>query len=416
MSWDADWVRARFPALGRGWTLLDNAGGTVLPLSVIERITRYLREHMVQLGASYQLSDEATELVHRGRVAAGALFGAPEAEVVLGGSTTSNVHVLSQALGALLAPGDEIVVTNLDHESNVGAWRRVAAARGAVVREWRLHAESAALRLAELEPLLGPRTRLVCFTHCSNVVGTVHDARAFVDRVHAAGALACVDGVALAPHRHVDFHELGADVYLVSLYKVFGPHVGLALVRSELLARVAPQNHYFLPSGTAYQLTPGNVNHELTASLPGVVEYLCDLDLHLHPGTSEGERSVDASLRRAFAAITDHETALAERLLAGLRDHPRVRVLGHGERATAARVPIVAFTVNGSASSSIPALCDAQHVAIRWGHFYAERAMRPLGLDPDQGVVRASLAHYNTTREVDALLAALEPVLASRAL
>ncbi len=403
-----DHVRAQFPALDSPWALFDNAGGSVPLGTVADRVAEYLRGHAVQLGASYELSQRATAQVAEGHRAAERLVNAEPGEVVLGASTTANLRLLARALRPWFGPGDEVVVTDLDHESNIGPWRALES-EGVTVREWRFRRESGDLHAEDLDALLGPRTRLVCFTHCANVVGTLHDAAGLVRRIHAAGALACVDGVAFAPHRLVDVKALGADFYAVSLYKTFGPHLGLLYGRRELLERAASQNHFFVgPGELPGKFEPGGVPHELAASLPAIPEYLLGLEAKLHEGGTgpEPER-----LARAFGAIAAHEAALAAPLLAFLAGRAGVRVVGEPTADPQRRVPTVAFTLDGRDAADIPAALDAAGVAIRYGHFYAHRAIEAMGLLPRHGVVRVSMAHYNTPAEVGRLIEALDRVL-----
>ena len=401
-------VRSRFPALGTPWALFDNAGGSVPLGSVIERVSTYMRSHAVQLGASYELSERATAQVALGHRAAERLVNALPGEVVLGASTTANFQLLARSLRPRFETGDEIVVTDLDHESNIGPWRALEA-EGLRIREWRFRPESAALHADDLDALLGPRTRLVCFTHCANVVGTIHDAAGFIRQIHAAGALACVDGVAYAPHRRVDVKALDADFYGVSLYKTFGPHLGLLYGKRELLSLAASQNHFFFgPDELPYKLEPGGVPHELAASLPAILDHLLDLEARLPGGGAGAERE---RLARAFDAIAAHESALVAPLLAFLRERPGVRILGEQSADPTRRVPTVAFTVEGRDASEIPAAVDRSKVAIRYGHFYARRAIEAMGLLGRNGVVRASMVHYNTPREVARLIEALDRVL-----
>lgn len=399
---DLAWVRARFPGLSDELAFFENAGGSVPAAGVVERASAYLAHDMVQLGAGYPRSARASERVEAGKRAAAALVGAAPHQIALGDSTSMNLYVLAQAFARRVGPGDEVVVTDLDHEANRGVWVRMAKARGATVREWAVDRETHRLTMQGLEAALSERTRLVCFTHCSNVVGAIHDVRAFAARIHEAGARAVVDGVAYAPHRRVDVGALGVDAYALSLYKVYGPHLGLLYVADDFLAELDNQNHFFLEGTGTYQLMPGNVSHELAASLPGVVEYLTALDRH-HGG--EGE------LDRAFEILAAHEEALARRILAFLAEHERVRLIGPATPDRTRRVPTIAFTVDGRASAELPAALDGRGVAIRHGHFYAHRAMEAFGLAPDDGVVRISAVHYNTLAEVERLLEALAPQL-----
>lgn len=401
-------VRAQFPALGPKWALFDNAGGSVPLAGVIERASAYMRGHAVQLGASYELSARATAEVAAGHRAAERLVNAEPGEVVLGASTTANLRLLARALRPTWGAATDIVVTNLDHEANIGPWRELER-EGIQVREWRFRPGTAALHADDLEPLLTPRTRLVCFTHCANVVGTIHDAAAIIRRIHAAGALACVDGVAFAPHRLVDVKALDADFYAVSLYKTYGPHLALLYGRSELLRAARSQNHFFFGDDEVpYKLEPGGVPHELAASLPAIPEYLLDLESRLPGGGSGAERE---RLARAFDAIAAHEAALVAPLLEFLRSRTGVRIVGEPTADPARRVPTVAFTVDGRDAAEIPATLDAAGVAIRYGHFYAHRAIEALGLLGRNGVVRVSMVHYNTPAEVAKLIEALERAL-----
>ena len=398
---DLDFVRAQFPGLQTDWTLFDNAGGSVPLGRVIDRVQDYMRTCMVQLGATYGLSVEAKKRVDAGHTAAEQLYGADEGDVVIGSSTTVLARLAAAALRPMWQAGDEIIVTDLDHEANIGAWRNLEST-GLVIREWRCDAETHALKLEDLEPLLNSRTRLVAFSHCSNLVGEIQDVAAISRRVHQAGALVYVDGVAFAPHRCVDVKELGADLYVASLYKVYGPHLAAMHVGKDLLTQVAAQNHFFIGNdeGT-YKLEPGNVNHELTASLPGIVDYLQELDRH-HGG--------QGSVKGAFQRIAEYECQLAAPLLAYLDQHPRVNLLGRAV-SDERRAPTISFVPLGQRSSDIPAKLDEQKLAIRWGHFYAHRFCTRFGLHDGGGVVRASMLHYNTDAEVLRLIEALDSVL-----
>ena len=397
---DLDFVTAQFPALRSEWTLMDNAGGSAPCRQVIERVRDYMERLPVQLGASYGLSLEARAAVEAGRVAAATLVGAQADELLLGASSTVLLQQLATALRAGWSEGDEVIVTNLDHEANVGPWRKLERG-GIVVREWRIRRETQTLHLEDLEPLLNERTRLVAFTHCSNVVGTILDVAAIAARIRAAGALSCVDGVAFAPHRRVDVKALGVDFYVASLYKIYGPHLGLLFGRREHLLAAKGQNHFFVSEESVpAKLEPGNVCFELAASLVGILEYARAL------GAQHGLGQV-LDLEGSFGLIAEHEEELVRPLLAFLAEHPRVRLYGLSEARADARVPIAAFTVLGRQSSELPPLLERRSLAVRFGHFYAYRLIRDLDLLEREGVVRVSLAHYNTPEEVARLIEAL---------
>lgn len=401
-------VRRQFPGLSPEWAFFDNAGGSAPLGTVIDRAAAYMRRGSPQLGASHAPSARATAEVADGHRAAERLVNADPGEVVLGASTTANLQLLARALRPNWGSATEVVVTNLDHEANIGAWRALEG-HGILVREWRCRPDTHTLHADDLENLLTPRTRLVAFTHCSNVVGGIHDAAAIVRRIHAGGALACIDGVAFAPHRLVDVKALDADFYAASLYKTFGPHLALLYGRRELLRHARSQNHFFVGEDEVpYKLEPGSVPHELAAALAAVPEYLLDLEARLPGGGAGSERE---RLARAFHAIAAHESALVAPLLEFLGARRGVRVVGEASADPARRVPTVSFTVEGRDAASIPPALDAQGVAVRHGHFYARRAIEAMGLLERGGVVRVSMAHYNSPEEVSRLVAALDRVL-----
>jgi cysteine desulfurase family protein (TIGR01976 family) len=332
------------------------------------------------------------------------LLGAGPEEVVLGPSSTALVQLLAHSLRPSWREGDEVVVTNVDHETNVGPWRALEAS-GIVVREWRMRLETCALHPEDLEPLLNDRTRLVAFSHCSNIVGTVHDVAHIASRVRAGGALSCVDGVAFAPHRRVDVKALGVDFYFASLYKVYGPHMAALFGRRKALLACRSANHFFVPEdAVALKLEPGNVNYELTASLAGILEYFVELGEQLGLGPS-------LDLAGCFERIGEHESELVRPLLAFLEQHPRTRIIGSPTPDANHRVPTVSFVAGDRLSSDVTAQLDRRQLATRFGHFYAYRLVRDLGLLEQDGVVRISLAHYNTADEVERLIEALDEVL-----
>jgi cysteine desulfurase family protein (TIGR01976 family) len=379
-------VRDAFPALSSGFAFMDNAGGSQCLGTVADAVRDHLLRRNVQLGASYAVSAEASERVLEGRRAVARLVSAADdRQVVLGASTTQLLANLALAMSATLRPGDEIVVTNADHEANIGPFRRLET-RGVVIRQWPIDPETRRLRPEDLEPLLGKTTRLVCMTHCSNVLGTIHDVAPIAQRVHAAGARLLVDGVAYAPHRRPDPAALVAPL--------------------GHLQELASINHEFLADEVPYKLQPGNVCYELVAALPAVEEYLLEL------GAFDGGAATHSvALDRAFGAIAAHEASLAERLLAFLRDRADVTVVGDRSSDPARRVPTISFAPHLRTPEAVVRAVDAYGIGIRHGHFYSRRLVEALGLAARGGVVRVSMAHYNTLAEVDRVVAALEAAL-----
>lgn len=401
---DLDFIRAQFPALRDDWALFDNAGGSVVCEQVIARVTEYMRGYGVQLGASYPRSQEAVTLVQQGRAAAAALVGADPEEVIISGSSTMSAYILANAMASSMGSGDNIVVSDLDHEANIGAWRRVAAQRGVEIREWAHSPATLALELDDLRLLVDDRTRFVAFTHCPNVTGSIHDVKPMIEFIHQRGAQVCIDGVAFAPHRMVDVKDLDVDYYMLSLYKVFGPHQGLLYGKRERLLALEGQNHFFIGEDEVpYKLQPGNVNHELTAALPGIVEYLETVASHHGHDAGTTRDRIEA----AFGLFATHEAALCRPLLEYLGQRDDARILGRQSFDPEQRVATVAFELASHNAAAVVAHLQEFNIAARFGDFYARRGVARMNLRHADGMVRVSMAHYNTPEEVARVIEAL---------
>lgn len=398
MPLDLDHVRNQFPALDGGWAFFDNAGGSQVLRPVAERISDYLLTTSVQTGASYETSRHATERLAEARTRIALLFNARRAEeVVFGASTTMLLRLLATAMAGSLEPGDEIVVTDFDHESNIGPWVRLQE-HGVVIKFWPLNKQTLTPDLADLEPLMGPRTKLVCVTHASNILGTINPIREIADFVHRHGARICVDGVAYAPHRVIDVQALDCDYYVFSLYKTYGPHLAVLYGKYDHLLELDGLYHYFYGRDKVpMKLEPGNPAYELAWGSAAIVDYLETL------GGATGRASVEA----AFEAITRQEVTLAERLLVYLRGRNTVRIIGDGRSDGDIRVPTVSFLVEEADPFALIASTDAARIGIRHGDFHSRRLVEALSL-PAQNIVRASLVHYNTLEEVDRFIDVLD--------
>lgn len=404
---DLDHIRAEFPALESGFVYLDNADGSLVLRRVADRVRDYLLTSSVQLGAAYSHSQDASARVLSARKAVAELINAPfDDEVVMGGSATALMFQLGQAIAPGIRPGDEIIVTNTDHEASIGAWTRLQQA-GAVLRFWNVNPQTLELDLADLQNLLSDRVKWVAMTHSSNILGTVNPVADAAALVHAAGARQCVDAVAYAPHRLVDVMASGADLVVFSFYKVFGPHCAVLWGRRELLLGLASLNHYFISAqAIPYKLQPGDLNYELSYGCIGIGDYLVDVGTGLCPAGSRRQQ-----MQAAFDAFEAHENRLANRLLDYLATKCAVRVIGRLRADGGRRVPTVSFVVEGRMSESIVRHLDQFGIGIRFGDFYAKRLIDSLGLDQYGGVVRASAAHYNTLGEVDQLIRHLDEVI-----
>ena len=405
---DHAFVRAQFPAFAEpslsGQAFFENAGGSYACRQVIERLGEYYRRLKVQPYYVFDASREAGEWMDLARARLGEYLGVGSEEVHFGPSTSQNTYVLAQAVRTLLTEGDEIIVTNQDHEANSGAWRRLAAA-GMVIREWRVDPQSGTLDVRDLEPLFCRRTRLLAFPHASNIVAHRNPVATICERARAAGVITVVDGVSWAPHGLPDVPSLHADVYLFSLYKTYGPHQGLMVVRRELIERLANEGHYFNARSVAKRLVPAGPDHAQIAAARGIAEYFDSLDAHHYPGAPPAGRAA-----RVRALLRSAETPLLAPLLDFLRSREDVRLLGPTDPQ--ARAPTVAFVPRRLAPSEVGRRLAERGFMAGYGNFYAVRLLEALGIDPERGAVRASFVHYTTASEVTGLIEALEAALA----
>lgn len=406
MALDLDHVRAQFPSLSHDWVLFDNAGGSQTLSRVVDRIGEFLLTSNVQLGASYDVSVKASERVAwaRGEIARLVNAASPD-EIVMGHSTTVLLQFLARAMAHQLREGDEIIVTHFDHESNIGPWMGLEKL-GVHIKFWRLDLESLECDLADLERLMTDRTKLVCVTHVSNILGTINPIAEIARLTHERGAKICVDAVAYAPHRAIDVRAWDVDYYAFSLYKTYGPHHAILYGKHELLLELDNLYHYFYPlDKVPAKLEPGNVNYELCYGSTGVVHYLEEIGARA--GVAENAR---ARIERAFTEIEAHENSLGERLLSYLRARNDCRVIGR-TRGDDERVPTISFVINGRDSETIVRAVDPHRIGIRFGDFHARRLVDDLGLSSQNGVVRVSMVHYNTLEEVERLIEVLDSVL-----
>ncbi len=405
-----DFVREQFPALSGDWTFFDNAGGSQTLKRVVDRISEFLLTSDVQLGASYGISQLAGERLAKATQAMATLINAADpTEVIMGSSTTMLLRILSLSLVQTFEPGDQIIVTNCDHEANIGAWIDLEK-QGIEVKVWHLNLDTLELDLEDLKALLSPRTRLVAVTHASNILGTINPIKAIAELVHAQGALICVDGVAYAPHRLLDVQDLDVDFYVFSFYKVYGPHHALLYGKRDHLLKLPGLNHYFIDStNIPYKFQPGNVNYELSYGMLGLCEYLSDLSRR-HYGNSAAP-DLRQQMQQAFDLISIYEEQLGEHLLNYLSSKPNVRIIGKITADRTQRVPTIAFVVDGVDSATIPPKIDPYKIGIRYGDFYAKRLIEALELQNQGGVVRVSMVHYNSLEEVDRLIKCLDLVL-----
>jgi cysteine desulfurase family protein (TIGR01976 family) len=387
-TFDIAAVRARFSSLSDDFVFLDAPGGTQTPDEVGEAVARFYREASGNIGFPYATSRRIEAVVDQARAAAARFLGCDPDEVMFGGSMTSLNFTLSRTLGRALLPGDEIVVTRLDHDANVAPWLELAADAGLVVRLADVHPDTT-LDLSDLERLLGPRTRVVAFPWASNAVGTTVDARAVCDLAHQAGALAWIDAVQYAPHEPMDVRAAGADVVLCSAYKFCGPHLGIAYGRRDLLESWRPYKARPAPmEPVGHRFETGTMQYELLAGLVAALAYADSLG--------------------GVAALAAWERELAERLLAGLPPEARL----YGPPAGAGRVPTFLVNFPGVASGELSVALAERGFGVWSGDsYYAPGLHERIAWGE---ALRIGLAHYNTPDEVDRLNEALAALVAER--
>lgn len=407
MKLDTEYVRRQFPAFAapslQGQAFFENAGGSYTCAPVIDRLTRFYTERKVQPYAPYPASRLGGAEMDEARLRLAALLGVETDELSFGPSTTQNAYVLAQAFAEMMQPGEAIVVTNQDHEANTGPWRRLAA-RGIEIREWRLNPETGHLDPADLENLLDETVRLVCFPHCSNVVGEINPVTEITAMAHAAGAFTCVDGVSYAPHGFPDVGALGPDIYLFSAYKTYGPHQGIMVIRRALGQLLPNQGHHFNGDVLYQRFTPAGPDHAQVAACAGMVDYVDALyDHHFEEDAAPVQRG-----RAMHDLMRAREQLLLAPLLAAVAARNDVRLIGPAEAE--GRAPTVALAL-GRPAEEVAAELAAHGVMAGGGDFYAGRALEAMGVDAEKGVLRLSFTHYTTAGEVDQLLTALEDVL-----
>ena len=412
MTLDLDFVRSQYPVFQNSetaqWAFFENAGGSYVPQQVIDRLNHFFKYTKVQPYGLFESSVAAGDAMEAAYCCVAELLNTEPDQLTFGPSTTMNFYVLAQAFRPDLVPGDEIIVTNQDHEANIGC-RRCLSEFSVVVKEWQIDPQSGELDIENLKDLISNRTRLVCFTLCSNIVGTMNDVSTINAIVHDAGALSIADGVSFAPHQLVDIDKLGVDLYLFSTYKTFATHIGVMWGKKEVLAKLKTQGHYFNSDKPHYRLNPAGPLHAEIAALAGIGDYF-DTLYEKHFTDSNPSRHERGT--KIFELFAEHEARLAKQLLDALQEMPRVRIIGQHQAAVGRRAATISFIPREKTPSEIVKRLAENRIAARNGHFYARRCVEALGQrDPEEGVIRVSLVHYNTDEEVKRLIDSLRTLL-----
>ena len=411
MKLDIDFVRAQFDQLqdDPDFVFASNAGGSYVSNQVNRVMEHYNHHTRVQPYSDYPSSKAGGEAMDRAHQGWAQALNIDPSELTVGPSTSINTYVMAQAMGTGWQAGDEIVVTNQDHEANSGVWRRKAKERGVTIRQWEVDLESGLLDVDTLTPLLSDKTRAVFFTHCSNIVGTANPVADITRTIKAASnARVFVDAVAYAPHHISDLKALGVDGYTFSLYKVFGPHQSLLYVNADMRDELTSQAHYFNAGNPTKDFNPAGPQHAQVAACAGVLDYFDDLYRH-HFGDSDNSRN--AQLQDIHRLILQHENELAAPILDFLHNHPGMRLIGKSHTRDNDRAPTIAFRPLQQSSAELTRKLQAQGIGTEHGNFYAHRLISDLGIDPGDGVVRLSLVHYGNGADVERILAALDSAL-----
>ena len=407
MKLDIEYIRKQFPAFEKkaldGQAFFENAGGSYTCKPVIDRLYRYYNERKVQPYAPYEASTLAGDEMDEARERISQILGVDTDEVSFGPSTTQNTYVLAQAFGQYLKSGDAIIVTNQDHEANTGPWRRLVD-RGVEVREWQIDSETGNLNIQDLMAILDDNVKLVCFPHCSNIVGEINDVEKICKVIKAAGAYSCVDGVSYAPHGIPNVGKLGPDIYLFSAYKTFGPHQGIMTINRELGMSLPNQGHYFNADSLYKRFTPAGPDHAQIAASAGIADYIDDVYSH-HSSLNGGALERGEFVHDLFR---DHEMNLLQPLLDYLGSKNSIRLLGPTDASK--KAPTVAVSLKSNPEAVARELAD-HGIMAGGGDFYAVRCLEAQGIDPSHGVLRLSFVHYTNKAEVDKLIAALDHVL-----
>jgi len=410
-------VRAQFPSLsqevnGHPAAFLDGPGGTQVPQRVIDAISGYLRTNNANTGGAYATSRNTDQIIAGARSAMSDFLGCEADEIVLGPNMTSLTFAISRAIGRKLQPGDEILLTHLDHDANISPWRALEE-RGVKIQFANIEEEGCTLDMDDLASKINSRTKVVACGCASNAVGTINDVKTIVRLAHDAGAIAYIDAVHYAPHGPIDVRELDCDFLACSTYKFFGPHMGVLYGKRQHLAWLTPDKVRANTNAVPQRWEWGTLNHECIAGITACVEYLAELGRE-NPNASNRGQALHAAhsrreaLKAAYRAIHGHERNLMRRMLRGLADIPGVKLYGIDDPARLdARCPTFAIRIQGHTPLELANKLGERGIFTWDGNYYAINLTERLGVEADGGFLRIGFVHYNTEEEVDRVLDAL---------
>jgi cysteine desulfurase family protein (TIGR01976 family) len=414
MTFHIDAVRGKFPALaltdkGRRRIYLDNPAGTQVPQAVADAVSRCLLTTNANLGGFFETTIAAQAVVDEAHQAMADFLGAksPE-EIIIGANMTTLTYHMSRTLGRTMKPGDEIILTRMDHEGNVSPWLQLAEDLGLVVRWLPFDEKTWQVEEATLAGLLSEKTRLVALNYASNLTGSINRVKALTAIAKNAGALVYVDAVQFAPHGLIDVEDLGCDFLVCSAYKFFGPHMGILWGRHDVIETLKPYKCRCSSNGLPERFELGTPQIELMAGLTAAVDYFAELGAAAGEGGSRRQR-----IAKAFEVSIAYENPLAQRLIDGLSDISGLTIHGITDpKRIGDRVPTVSFTVEGMVPETIVRQMNAENIFLWSGHNYAWEIVHQLGIPAEHGVVRIGIAHYNTAPEIDETLESVHRVIA----
>ena len=404
---DLTWIRAQFPALaqevnGHPAVFFDGPGGTQVPQRVIDAVTDYLIRHNANTHGAFATSRRTDETIDAARAAMADFLGCAADEVVFGPNMTTLTFAISRAFGRDIRPGDEIVLTRLDHDANVAPWKALEE-RGTVIRMVDIDTEECTLDMADMARAIGPRTKLVAVGYASNAVGTINDVTTITRMAHAVGALVYIDAVHYAPHGPIDVRALDCDFLACSPCKFFAPHMGALYGKREHLARLRPYKVRPASDAIPDRWETGTKNHEGLAGVTAAIEYLAELGQRITPATTRR-----AALVQAMEAIKAYERELSEQLIANLLAIPGLTFYGISDPARFdMRTPTVAVRLAGCTPRELADALGRRGIFCWDGNYYAINLTERLGVEADGGMLRIGLVHYNTAEEIELLLEAL---------
>jgi cysteine desulfurase family protein (TIGR01976 family) len=417
---DVEWVRAQFPSLaqtvnGHPAVFLDGPGGTQVPQRVIDAISDYLRRDNANTDGAYATSRRTNTMLASARAAMADFLNCGADEIVFGQNMTALTYAMSRAIGRDLGPGDEILLTRLDHDANVSPWLALEE-KGVTIRWAEIHAEDCTLDVEDLAAKINSKTRLVAIGYASNAVGTINPVKEIVRLAHSFGALAYVDAVHYAPHGLIDVAALDCDFLVCSTYKFYGPHMGVLYGKREHLERLRPYKVRPLTEAVPLRWEWGTLNHECIAGITACVDYIADLGRRTHLHMQPQAASRRAAIIAAFESIHRHEHALMNRLIAGLSRIPQLKIYGitdpdcFGWRCPTLAVRVISQTADQTPLALATKLGDRGFFT--WdGNYYALNLTERLDVEKSGGFLRIGLVHYNTVGEVDGLVAALREIV-----